>query len=110
MLKGFRREDPPSIPQLAIPIKVPNMCFEAAFTPSANANTQAGGCLILIAFISFYELENTPNHATFIAMAKESVLLALNNLVLGMLGFSKMEPLFNEIHHYKFSLIATVPL
>jgi hypothetical protein len=50
MVEGFRREDPPSIPQLAIPIKVPNMCFEAAFTPSANASIQAGGCLILIAF------------------------------------------------------------
>ena len=50
MLEGYRREDPPSIPQLAIPIKVTNTCFEAAFTPSANANIQAGGCLILIAF------------------------------------------------------------
>jgi hypothetical protein len=49
MVEGFRREDPPAIPQLAVPITVPNECFRDAMT-SADPKEQAIGCLIIIAY------------------------------------------------------------
>ena len=49
MVEGFRREDPPSIPQLAIPITVPNACMKAALHTSSPPE-KATGELILIAF------------------------------------------------------------
>ena len=49
MVEGFRRDDPPSVPQLAVPIIVPNACFEASCKQS-NPRIQTAGSLILIAF------------------------------------------------------------
>jgi hypothetical protein len=49
MVEGFRRQDPPSIPQLAVPVIVPNACFEAACL-SSNPKDEATGCLVIIAF------------------------------------------------------------
>jgi hypothetical protein len=60
MVEGFRREDPPSIPQLAVPITVPNLCYNAGMKSTCPFK-QATGCLIIIAF--FYLLrvgEYTP--------------------------------------------------
>ena len=31
LIEGFKREDPPSTPQLAIPVKVPNQCYTLAY-------------------------------------------------------------------------------
>ena len=48
-LEGFRQEDPLAIPQLAVPVAVPNEAFKIAYqTP--NPYSQATGDLILIAF------------------------------------------------------------
>jgi hypothetical protein len=49
MIEGFRREDPPSTPQLAVPITVANACFEAALR-STDPRVQATGQLVIIAF------------------------------------------------------------
>jgi hypothetical protein len=49
MVEGFRREDPPSIPQLAVPISVPNACYKAGIQ-SANQKVRTSGCLVLVAF------------------------------------------------------------
>jgi hypothetical protein len=49
MIEGFRHEDPPAIPQLAVPVAVPNLCFEAAMKTS-SPKEHAIGCLTLIAF------------------------------------------------------------
>lgn len=49
MLEGFRREDPPSVPQIAVPITVPNHCMEQGLK-SSSPKQQAVGCLVLIAF------------------------------------------------------------
>jgi hypothetical protein len=48
-MEGFRREDPPSIPQLAVPISVPTLCYTAGQT-SMDPKKKATGELILIAF------------------------------------------------------------
>ena len=49
LVEGFRREDPPAIPQLAIPIDVPNLCYTASLQ-SNDPEQEATGALTLIAF------------------------------------------------------------
>ena len=49
LVEGFRREDPPPIPQLAVPISVPNQCFESGLQANTKLE-QAEGCLTLVAF------------------------------------------------------------
>ena len=49
MVEGFRREDPPSIPQLAVPVIVPNACYEASMKTS-NIKLRHTGSLVIIAF------------------------------------------------------------
>jgi hypothetical protein len=49
MIEGFRREDPPSIPQLAVPVSVPTMCYTAGRI-SNDEKKRATGDLVLIAF------------------------------------------------------------
>eukprot|EP00957_Ditylum_brightwellii_P018716 1406398-Ditylum_brightwellii.AAC.1 len=51
-LEGMRREDPPSIPQLAMPVDVPIECFCRAYTTNNNS-AQAAADLSLIAFFFF---------------------------------------------------------
>jgi hypothetical protein len=49
MIEGFRRDDPPAIPQLAVPVTVPNLCFEAGLR-KGGPKAEAIGSLTLIAF------------------------------------------------------------
>ena len=49
LVEGFRREDPPATPQLAIPVAVPIQCYNAAYKTSSNKQ-KAVGDLALIAF------------------------------------------------------------
>ena len=49
MVEGFRRQDPPSTTQLAVPITVPNLIFRTNMA-SSDPHQQAIGCLTLIAF------------------------------------------------------------
>jgi hypothetical protein len=49
MIEGWRRDDPPSTPQLAVPVTVPHACFNAS-SASNDPKIQAAGQLALIAF------------------------------------------------------------
>ena len=49
MLEGFRREDPPVVPQLAVPVEVPHAAYKAAYTTSCKIE-KAKADLALIAF------------------------------------------------------------
>ena len=49
LLEGYRREDPPAVPQLAVPISVPNQCYKLAMQ-SSSPKEEATGQLIIIAF------------------------------------------------------------
>jgi hypothetical protein len=49
MVEGMRRDDPPAIPQLAVPIGVANAVFEAG-TCSPLQHVKTVGCLTLTAF------------------------------------------------------------
>ena len=52
MVEGFRREDPPSVPQLAVPVTVPHYCQALALTTSCEQEKATG----LLANIGFYFL------------------------------------------------------
>ena len=52
MVEGFRREDPPSVPQLAVPVTVPHYCQALALTTSCEQERATG----LLANIGFYFL------------------------------------------------------
>jgi hypothetical protein len=54
-IEGFRREDPPAVPQLAVPIAVPKEAYRFGYLTS-NVRLQAQGDLALIAF--FYLLRS----------------------------------------------------
>ena len=54
-LEGFRRQDPPAIPQLAVPVTLPNEALKHAYT-STNPQVRATGDLIVVAF--FYLLRS----------------------------------------------------
>jgi hypothetical protein len=55
MVEGYRRDDPPPVPQLAVPIIVPQHCFQAALLHKDNPKIMAIGSLTIIAF--FYLLQ-----------------------------------------------------
>ena len=48
-MEGYRRADPPPVPQLEVPIAIPNACFKQAVS-SSKPQIEATGHLILIAF------------------------------------------------------------
>ena len=49
-VEGWRREDPPAVPQLAVPVTVPLQMAEAAYSPSGTHFIQAIADLAVIAF------------------------------------------------------------
>ena len=49
VVEGFRREDPPSVPQLAVPVSVATTAFRLGMQ-TKSAKERHTGCLILIAF------------------------------------------------------------
>ena len=49
LTEGFRRQDPPSIPQLAVPVELPEMAAHLAYL-TKNEHAHAVGDLITIAF------------------------------------------------------------
>lgn len=49
LVEGFQRQDPPSTPQLAVPMTVPNLAFTSAMKTN-DPHRQAIGCLTLVAF------------------------------------------------------------
>ena len=54
MFAGFRREDPIPLPEIAVPVSVPQFMAKMGLSPSATPKEQAVGDLALIAF--FYLL------------------------------------------------------
>lgn len=49
MLEGFRREDPPVVPQLAVPVEVPHAAYKTAYSTSCKIE-KAKADLALVAF------------------------------------------------------------
>ena len=49
VVEGYQRADPPSVPQIAVPITVPHSRFKVALL-STDALVRTVGCLAIIAF------------------------------------------------------------
>ncbi|GFH50465.1 hypothetical protein CTEN210_06941 [Chaetoceros tenuissimus] len=52
MLEGYRREDPPVVPQLAVPVEVPHTAFQTAYATSCKVEKAKAD----LALITFYYL------------------------------------------------------
>jgi hypothetical protein len=65
MMEGFRREDPPAVPQLAVPITVANHCFTTAMKTN-DARHQTVGQLTLIAFYYLLRVGEYTKQKTFL--------------------------------------------
>ena len=61
IVEGFRRTNPPTTPQLAVPVSVAKTAYTNGLT-SNNPLIKHCGCLIMIAFYFYYVSESTPNH------------------------------------------------
>jgi hypothetical protein len=48
-IESYRREDPPSVPNLAVPVSVPKHIYKAGMQ-STDPKLQAAGCLSMVAF------------------------------------------------------------
>ena len=46
----YRREDPPPVPELAVPVAVPNWLFQQGLTSRASRKTEAVGLQVMIGF------------------------------------------------------------
>jgi hypothetical protein len=82
----MRRDDPPSVPQLAIPITIPNMVYDAGIS-NADPHVQTVGCLTLIAF--YYLLRvGEYTQPRFVYRAGEKVRATrTKQFVIGNIGF-----------------------
>jgi hypothetical protein len=49
MVEGYRRDDPPAVPQLAVPITVPNFCYKSTQN-SKHQKLKTAGELVMMAF------------------------------------------------------------
>jgi hypothetical protein len=65
MMEGFRREDPPTIPQLAVPVTVPNLCYDAGHKDGAPLKKTIGNlCLIAFYYLLRVGEYTKPRYAT----------------------------------------------
>ena len=88
MVEGFRREDPPSIPQLAVPVIVPNACYEACIA-SDDPKTRSSGCLVLIAFYYLLRVGEYTKPRTVIRNGEKVRATRTKQFSVGNVGFFK---------------------
>ena len=88
IIEGFRRSDPPPVPQLAVPVTVPTMAFETHIN-SEDPILKRISCLMLVAF--YYLLRvgeyTTPKFA--VVNGKRVPMTRTRQFVVGNVGFFK---------------------
>ena len=89
LVEGFRREDPPSIPQLAVPITVPNLCYNAGMLPSSPPSRQAAGQLALIAFYYLLRVGEYTNPRYITRGGRRVTSTRTKQFTVGNVGFFK---------------------
>lgn len=96
MLEGFRREDPPVVPQLAVPVEVPHAAYEAATTSQCKIE-KAKADLALIAF--YYLLRvgeyTKPKYTTVNGRRKRTT--RTKQFSIGNIGFFKGDTLMKVV-------------
>ena len=62
IFSGFTREDDAPVPELVVPVGVPNQCVAVGQCSAATPKDATIGDLVIIAFIIYYEWANTPRN------------------------------------------------
>jgi hypothetical protein len=88
LVEGFRREDPPAVPQLAVPITVPNMCFRAGMLSRAQSS-KAAGQLALIAFYYLLRVGEYTNPRYVLRNGQKERSTRTKQFSVGNVGFFK---------------------
>ena len=88
LVEGFRREDPPATPQLAVPITVPNRCYKAAMASQAEG-ARATGQLILIAFYFLLRVGEYTNPKFVTRNGRKERSTRTRQFTVGSVGFFK---------------------
>ena len=88
MIEGYRREDPGAVPQLAVPITLPNMCYKAAML-STSPLTQATGQLCLIAFYYLLRVGEYTQPRFVLRNGKKHRCTRTKQFTVGNVGFFK---------------------
>ena len=83
MIEGNWREDPKAVPQLAVPITLPKMCYKAAMLLPSPA-IQASGQLCLIAFYYLLRVGQYTQPRFVLCNGKNTGALAPNSSALAM--------------------------
>ena len=96
MLSGFTKEDKLLVPQITVPVVVPQQMVMVGMAKEATPKEQAVGYLGLIAF--FYLL-----HIGEYTQKRSAQQLAPSNFVLGTWPSKKGMPLFLEMHQWRIS-------
>jgi hypothetical protein len=89
MVKGFRRLDPPTTPQLAVPVAVPNACFTAGQL-SDDPITKAADCLALIMLYFLLRVSEFTKPRMVIRNGTSIRATRTVQFTIGNVGFSKM--------------------
>jgi hypothetical protein len=89
LVEGFRREDPPSIPQLAVPITVPNLCYNSAMLPDSTPSRQATGQLALIAFYYLLRVGEYTKPKYVVRNGRQERTTRTKQFTVGNVGFFK---------------------
>ena len=55
-VEGWQREDPPAVPQLAVPVTVPTHLAEEAYSTSCDSSSNFAQAVADLALIAFYHL------------------------------------------------------
>lgn len=96
MLEGYRREDPPVVPQLAVPVEVPHSAFQTAYATSCKVE-KAKADLALIAF--YYLLRvgeyTKPKYTTVNGVRRRTT--RTKQFSIGNIGFFKGDTLMKVV-------------
>jgi hypothetical protein len=88
MIEGYRREDPQAVPQLAVPITLPNMCYKSAMLSQCPA-TQTSGQLCIIAFYFLLRVGEYTQPRFVLRNGKKHRCTRTKQFTVGNVGFFK---------------------
>ena len=98
ILEGFQQEDPPSTPQLALSVVVPEEC-QTTGTRSNNLIKVAIGDLVVIAFYYLLRVGDCTKSRLRVVEGKQSASHAQFNLLSATLDSSKIMKFYQEKAH-----------
>ena len=86
LMEGFRRLDPPTVPQLAVPVTVPKAAYRNALV-SADPRVRHTGCLIIVAFFFLLRVGEYTKPKTVMRGGKRVPATRTKQFLVGNVGF-----------------------